>query len=719
MLRPSDYSSSSINCVPSINSISQDRLMEREDIYQQIIYNLNILKNNYSQKNIELKLCNLIIANIDYLLYECQDIADELVQLWMNEKSNSPLFNIIIWLLSVYSFLSHEYPIHIQVSILKWVASLKLSGKKLIDERMFMQKLEIVFKHNTSLMIDNYSQILFGLFEPFWLKNLRNNISLQAKLNISFLNAFNFSKELLETNDFKFIVQSLLKFSQHDLAIEILDWKISSFDERYSLDIGYCQLWLCSIIIEKSRNNVIDLYRIPFNELSYFIKEVIFSENGLIQKSHTSGNIVDIPKNLFHLFEDASISQKFILNEQFSINDHLVFIVERLIIASTHFRNGGNLKIAIHIYQRLIEYYNQIPNSEIALEDLHKQCSLWNIDRKEGIEYLSKYCKYFLVSVKINAERQEDYIYRSYHFENIDSLIENRIKTDFPNFNILNARNAQLLEGSIRILPAFEEKSNCFIVYDYQREDDKVFPEDDKIFGCSKSRHFIGDVDIFNNHMDQEYSIMILRARIISSISVFDETNQMHANLNYLTIMDKYIKRTSQILAQNIVNGISLTESTICYNLFLFIGNLIFDVMEGGKLDYILGLNQCKQIIYCYKGIYRDELADRKKDIRRKWMKERKFAAENKIDLPLEPSLTNLIEHNEEFLNLKDAFNQLMISINHSFVLYKELGTAVYKNHKGVTETLERIEILKLQTLTLLNELSSVIEEITMPALVQ
>ncbi|EFC50002.1 predicted protein [Naegleria gruberi] len=542
---------------------------------------------------------------------------------------------------------------------------------------------------------------------------MKSNISLQTKLNISFLNLFNFSKQLLETNDFRLIVQSLLKFGQHDLAIEFLDDKTSKIDSQYSLDIGYCHLWLCSIVIDKYRNNVLDMYRIPFSELIYFIKEVICSENGLFQKTQSSGKIVEIPKTLFHLFEDASLPQQFMLNGQLIVSNHIELIIDRLVHASTHFHNGGHLKIAFNIYQRLIEYYTQVPNSENILGDLHKQCSLWYNDRKEGIEYLSKYCKYYYVSVKISSERHEEFIYRSYHFENIDTLIEKRIKTDFPNFTIINSRNVQISEGSVRILPAFEEKSNCFIVYDYQREDDRVFPEDDKIFGCSKSRYFIGDVDIFNNQLDQHYSLMILRARVISSISVFDEANQMHANCHYLTNMDKYIKRTSQILAQNIVNGVSLTDSTTCYNLFLFIGNLIFDIMEGGKLDYVLGLNQCKQIIYCYKGIYRDELADRKKEIRRKWMKERKFATENKLEPPLEPSLTNLIEHNEEFLKLKDAFNQLMDSINHAFILYKELGTAIYKNYKGVPETLEKVQILKLQTLTLLSELPSVIEEIT------
>ena len=689
----------------NMNGSGFETKWEEADGKDDIINIISLLKNHDAKESVD-NLSRITLDRMGLLLSERQDVIDNIVSAWISKSENDECVSFLVWALSVHSYMIHEYPTHIQRSILRALASnFTLSDQKM--KQLFLNP------HTTRNMIDYCKKLYSNITPPVWFVNLKNSIGMIARLNVCLVKLYHFTVSYQRLTDEESIINALLMFGEHDLALGKLEGFIQSIGDKFPLDVAYCHLWYCSIILDKQQFHKPDLQRPALRELAQFQSEVVFKENGLLRKTETRVKKIEIPKQLFHLYEDAPYTLDFCITEHMVPIEQIGIIADRLNQASMLFHKAGYLKMSFQIYDRLLEYYQRTPNSEKVLGNLHKEYSLWYEEKNQGAEILSKYFRYYFVSVT-NSEADfttEEYIYRIYSFENIDSVVESRLRKDFPHHTVGIARNAQISKQSIRILPALEERSGYFIVYDYLRQEDQVYAEDDAIFGCSKRRCLVEDTEVLNQSGETN-SLMILRGRVISSVAVFDEVNQMDANCHYFGKIQNQIKQVSQTLAENIIGGVPVKTSSVCFKLFVFIGNLLYDLVEGTRLDYILGFNQCKQLVYCYRAIYRDELADRKKDIRRRWLKEKKTALETNSEVPPEPSLSNLIEHNGEFVKLKEMITSLLETSNNSFVLFKELAEKVYQNHDGVIPALERLQLVRLQTLSMLSDLTATMEDL-------
>ncbi|KAG2391916.1 hypothetical protein C9374_013401 [Naegleria lovaniensis] len=645
-------------------------------------------------------------GNVHQLVSEHKDIVDEFVEVWSFSNENVYI-HFIIWVISVHSFLIHGSPLEIHASILKVL--IKTHSKDLDGLR---HNVKLLFNSPTSScqMMEYCNNLYSHEKAPSWFLILNGSSELQAKMHEAFGQLYDFSVHHLRNDrDIQQLIHVSLRLCQYLTAQEFLEEYVRTISPHQVIDLAYCQLWYSSIIYESFRNNGIDVSRPAFHEMEFFVTNVLSIEDGLLKLLQPRYKIVNVPQNLWHLFEDSMVPHRFVISEKSIPKSSIEKMVEHLHQSASLFLKSGHLTLSHQIYQRLIEYYSQLPNSENVLQILQSEVSLLNSKKTLGTECLFKYCRYYLVSVLNKSENKaipmsEEYIYRVYPFENIEIFIEKRILKDFPLHQVITAKNIQYSANTVRILPALEDRSNTFVVYDYLQEHDIVFPEDDKIFGVSKKLCFVGNISLFTRH--EQPSFFIDRAKVIRSTFVFDEANQMDANCIYLGYIQNMIKNSCQALAQNIVNGVSLSTCTVCKELFELVGCLLYDILEGSTLLHVLGIQQCKHLIYNYRAIYKDELASRKREIRRKWMKESKIAQESKQEIPPEPSLSNLLEHNAEYLKLRSRYSSFLEMLNHAFIFFKEAAESVYHKHEDMFLQLQKLQLARLQTINLLSELS-------------
>ncbi|KAL9653981.1 hypothetical protein ABK040_014190 [Willaertia magna] len=653
---------------------------------------LNVLKsktNSRSAASTEFILTSLTLTNLGNVLNDWQDVVDEFVLLWL-EEPHELFLSFFIWLLSIHSFLLLEYPIHIQKSILKALMNLT-------DKQHVIGNLTFLFQSSeTRNQMMNYCKHIFEKNgnTPEWFKIIEKNTT---KLELEFNNLYKYSLFLYKNPRFDVFVNSLIRFGELKSALELLEKELINL--KQPIDKGYCCLWYCSLLIERN-DHTINLKKESFSTLSSFVRNHLMKEKGLLKKNSRQGMVNEIPSNLFHLFDDSTFSNTFIVKDGYSSlsENEMETILHKLRQAADYFKNAGNHTLSLQIYQRLIEYYQNIKTedddeekNDNQLGELYQQCANYFRYKKLGSEHLSTF-RFYYISVIDELLHQYEYIYRVYFDENVDIFIENKIMKEYPNFTILTARDSQYSKLSIRILPALYVDDRCYAIFDYCAGE-SYNSEDEMIFGCTKKKCFT------------ESEIMIEKSLIVNTLLISEEANQLHANIDYLSFIQMKLKSTSQSLAQNILNNVNLKDSLICFQLFVLTGNLLHDILENVHFNHLLSINHCKQLIYCYKGIFKDELADRKKEIRRKWLKEKKLAMESNNEIPPEPNLDNLIEHNEEYVALKELLVGLIETIGNSFILYKELAESIYQSKEKVLETLNNLQLMRLSMLTIMSEL--------------
>ncbi|KAF0980359.1 hypothetical protein FDP41_013573 [Naegleria fowleri] len=651
-------------------------------------------------------------GNIHQLLSEHQDIVDEFIEIWSSSTDENVYIHFIVWVISVHSFLIHGFPLHVQASIIRI-----LIKSKDHDWETLQGLVKLLFNDPSSSyqMIEYCNNLYAHVNTPSWFLILKNNNDLKAKMIGTFEQLYTFAVHHLRNHhDIQQLIHASIRLCQYSMAQECLEKFICIIDPKRVMDLAYCHLWYCGIIYESIRNNGTDVCRTLFKEIDLFVTEVLSVENGLVNIVQPRYTHVKIPQNLIHLYEDSLIPHHFVACEKPIPKNSMEKILKHLHQSASLFLKSGHLALSRQIYQRMTEYYNQLPNAENHLENLHSEISLLHSQLRLGAELLFKNNRYYFVSVLNKGESEatsvnEEYIYRVYPFENIDRFIEKRILNDFPSHQVLTASSTQYSAKTVKILPAFEDSSKGFVVYGYIQERDIVFPEDDKIFGISKRICFINNnLELMGSYIHSP--LLIDRAKVVGSTLIFEATNQMEANCIYMEHFQNIIKSSCQTLAQNIVNGVPLKTCTVCQQLFALVGNLLYDILEGSRLRYVLGIQQCKHLIYYYRAIHKDEMATRKREIRRKWMKECKEAQESKQEIPPEPILTNLIEHNEEYLKLRSTFSAFLDILNNAFVFFKEAVENVYSHHEEFSSHLQKLQLARLQALSLLSELSIMAE---------